>query len=217
MLGRRTFLEALGFALAAPTARAQSRVPSSAQASAQALAPSGETVRLRGTIEALLGDRLSLRGRDGRRIELTLARDLTVTEVYPVSFETVQSGSFVGVGAMPQPDGTLRAIAVTVFPESMRGTNEGHRPFSFLPQSTMTNATVAGLASAPEGRRMQLRYGDGEKTVVVPAEAPVVSLRPATRELLTVGAQVSLTAQAIEGVPTVTRITAGRNGFAPPY
>jgi hypothetical protein len=118
---------------------------------------------------------------------------------------------------MPQPDGTQRAIAVLLFPPSMRGTGEGHRPFDFLPQSTMTNATVAGVAASPEGRRLRVTYPGGEQTIVVPPEAPIFSLKPGTRDLLAQGAQVSLTAQLVDDKPTATRISAGRNGFAPPY
>ncbi|HSV48167.1 MAG TPA: hypothetical protein VLJ58_20420 [Ramlibacter sp.] len=183
-------------------------------AGAPAAAPG---VRLRGTIESLSSTRLVLRTRSGERVDLALPANLIVTEVYPVALAEVKDGSFIGVGALPQPDGTQRAIAVTVFPEAMRGTGEGHRPFDYLPQSTMTNATVAGLASAPDGRRLQLKYKDGEKTIVVPPEAPVVSLRPATRDLLAQGAPVALTAQEVAGQPTATRISAGRDGFAPPY
>jgi hypothetical protein len=155
--------------------------------------------------------------RGGERIELALPNTLTVTAVDPVTLAAIQPGSFVGVGALPQPDGTQRAIAVTVFPEAMRGTGEGHRPFDFLPQSTMTNATVAGAAVSADGRRLQLAYPGGEKTIVVPPEAPIVSLRPGSRVLLVAGAAVSLRAVQVDGQPTVTRISAGQGGFAPPY
>jgi hypothetical protein len=188
-----------------------------AAAPALALAQQPASVRLRGTIEALTDSKLTLRERGGQRVELAIAPNLVVTEVYPVTLADVRAGSFIGVGAMPQADGTQRAIAVTLFPEAMRGTGEGHRPFDFLPQSTMTNATVADVAASPDGRRLQLRYADGEKTIVVPPEVPVVSLRPGDRGLLAVGGAVSLTAQELNGQPTATRISAGRNGFAPPY
>jgi hypothetical protein len=204
-IARRLVLLASALALAAPLLQAQ---------------PAGgspPTVRLRGTIEALTDGRMTLRERGGQRIELAIAPNLSVTEVYPVALADVGAGSFIGVGAMPQADGSQRAIAVTVFPEAMRGTGEGHRPFDFLPQSTMTNATVADVVSAPDGRRLQVRYKDGEKTIVVPPDVPVVSLRPGDRGLLVVGGAVSLTAQEINGQPTATRISAGRNGFAPPY
>ncbi|MCG2592740.1 hypothetical protein LZ009_08085 [Ramlibacter sp. XY19] len=182
-----------------------------------AAAQPASTVRLRGTIEALSPTGLTLRQRNGERVELALDPRLTVTEVYPVQLSDIKAGSFVGVGAMPQADGTQRAIAVTLFPEAMRGAGEGHRPFDFLPQSTMTNATVADVAVAPDGQRLQLTYPDGRKTIVVPPEAPVVSLRPGDRGLLAVGGAVSVSAQLVEGQPTATRISAGRNGFAPPY
>jgi len=182
-----------------------------------ALAQQPATVRLRGTVEALTPTTLLLRQPDGDRVELALAPELGVTEVYPVQLADIQPNSFVGVGAMPQADGSQKAIAVTLFPESMRGRGEGHRPFDFLPQSTMTNATVASVAATPDGQHLLLRYPGGEKLIVVAPGTPIVSFRPGDRSLLTVGSTVSLTAQEIAGRPTVTRISAGRNGFAPPY
>ena len=94
-----------------------------------------------------------------------------------------------------------------MFPESARGAGEGHRPFDMLPQSTMTNATVADVVASPKGRTLQLKYKDGERAIVVPLDA----------SLLVVGASVSLTAQLVDGKPTITRINAGRNGFQLPY
>jgi hypothetical protein len=181
-------------------------------------AQSTPRARVRGTIESVTADRLVVKDRRGERVTLVLASNLAVTEMYPVARDAVKSGSFVGVGAMPQADGSQRAIAVVVFPEAMRGTGEGHRPFDFLPQSTMTNATVAGEATASaDGQQLQLRYPGGEKTIVVPPEAPIVSLRPSGRDLLVPGAGVSVTVQLAGDQPTATRITAGRNGFSPPY
>jgi len=181
------------------------------------LAQQPPTARLRGTIEAVSPTSLTLRQRNGEKVDLSLPPGLAVTEVYPVTLADIQANSFVGVGAMPQADGTQRAIAVTLFPEAMRGTGEGHRPFDFLPQSTMTNATVADVAASPDGRRLRLRYPAGEQTIVVPPDTPIVSLRPADRALLVPGAAVALTAQDVQGRPTATRISAGRGGFAPPY
>lgn len=175
-------------------------------------------VRLRGTIESITADRLVMKERSGQVVELALAPNLAITEIFPVGMDAVGPNSFVGVGAMPQADGTQRAIAVYVFPEAMRGTGEGHRPFDFLPQSTMTNATVAGQATTTaDGSRLTLAYPGGEKTVVVAPGTPIVSLKPGSRELLVPGAGVSVTAQVIGDKPTATRINTGRNGFSPPY
>jgi hypothetical protein len=191
-------------------------------AAAAALVPGlataqAKTVRLRGTIEALGDGKLTLLERSGKRMELALSPNWTVTEVFPVKLEDVKAGSFVGVGGMPQPDGSQKAIAVVLFPENMRGTGEGHYPFDFLPQSTMTNATVADVARSPTGERLELKYKDGQKTIVVPPEAPIVSLRPGERGMVQVGQRVAVNVQDINGTPTVVRVNAGRNGFAPPY
>jgi len=174
-------------------------------------------LRLRGKIESVSATRMNVRERSGELIELALPANLVVNEVYPIALSDIQAGSFIGVGAMPQADGVQRAIAVTVFPEAMRGTGEGHRPFDFMPQSTMTNATVADVMAAPDGRRLQVRYQGGEQTIVVPPGVPVVTFKPASRDLLVPGASVSLSAQAIDGQPTVLRISIGRDGFAVPY
>lgn len=174
-------------------------------------------VRLRGTLQSVAQSSVTLKTRSGEVIELALPASLIVNEVYPIELADIRAGSFVGVGGMPQADGSQRAIAVTVFPESARGTGEGYRPFDLMPQSTMTNATVADLAAAPDGRTLQLKYKGGEKTIVVPTGTPIVTFKPADRSLLVPGASVSLTAQAVDGTPTAQRINAGRNGFALPY
>ena len=201
-LHRRQFLNLLAACAAAP---------------GFALAQRAKTVRLRGTVEALADGKLTLLERSGQRMELALAPDWSVTEVYPVTLQDVKAGSFVGVGGLPQSDGSQKAIAVVLFPENMRGTGEGHYPFDFLPQSTMTNATVADVAKSPNGERLELRYKDGSKTIVVPPEAPIVSLRPGDRAMVQVGQRVAVNVQDVKGTPTIVRVSAGRNGFSPPY
>ena len=184
---------------------------------AQTTASSAPAVRVRGTIQAVAPGALTMKDRSGEVLELVLPPKVTVSEVYPMALADIQPGSFIGTAAMPQADGTERAIAVTVFPESARGAGEGHRPFDMLPQSTMTNATVADVVASPKGRTLQLKYKDGERAIVVPLDAPVVSFKPGDASLLVVGASVSLTAQLVDGKPTITRINAGRNGFQLPY
>jgi hypothetical protein len=204
---RRSVLASLAVAVLAPAALAQSATP----------APQPRTVRVRGTIESVTDSKLVLRERSGQRMELALAPTYTVTEYFPITLADIKPGSFVGVGGMPQPDGSQRAIAVLLFPEAMRGTGEGHHPFDFLPQSTMTNATVADVSKIENGQRLELRYKDGAKTIVVPPDAPIVSLRPGERAMVVAGAPVAVNVQEINGQPTVVRVNAGRNGFAPPY
>ncbi|MDP3136314.1 MAG: hypothetical protein Q8N17_08255 [Burkholderiaceae bacterium] len=173
--------------------------------------------RLRGTVQSVTASTLVVKERRGEVIELALNDKVTVTETYPIALADIKPGSFIGTAAMPQADGTQRAIAVTVFPEASRGVGEGHRPFDLQERSTMTNATVADVLTATQGRTLQLRYQGGEKTVVVPMDAPIVTFRPGDRSLLVPGASVSLSAQMVDGKPTVLRVNAGKNGFVLPY
>jgi hypothetical protein len=208
MFSTTRYTVALALSLVAPLVLAQTTVPT---------APAASAARVRGTIQAVAPGTLTVKDRSGEVLELVLPPKVTVSEVYPMALADIQPGSFIGTAAMPQADGTERAIAVTVFPESARGAGEGHRPFDMLPQSTMTNATVADVVASPKGRTLQLKYKDGERAIVVPLDAPVVSFKPGDASLLVVGASVSLTAQLVDGKPTITRINAGRNGFQLPY
>lgn len=186
-------------------------------ASAQA---ASDPVRIRGTIVRVDAQALVVQDRGGEVVSLARPADMAVSEVYPIKLSDIKRGSFIGTAAMPQADGTQKALEVVVFPEAARGTGEGHRPWDLLPQSTMTNATVADLAAAPKtvrgGQQLRLTYKGGEKTVVVPPDVPVVTFRPGTEALLVPGAKVLVNAQERNGVPTALRVTAGRNGFAPP-
>jgi len=174
------------------------------------------TTRLRGSVEKVDATSIVIKERSGETMTLALADNLVVNEVLPVDPAAIQSGKFVGTAAMPGTDGTLAALEVLVFPEAARGTNEGHSPWDLQPGSTMTNATVTAVTPGAKGRSMTLRYKDGEKTILVPDGIPVVTLQPGDRSLLVPGARVLVTAQTRDGKPTALRITAGRNGFAPP-
>jgi hypothetical protein len=180
---------------------------------AQTAAPS---VRLRGSIEKLEGSTMQFRERSGELYSLNMPAGLNITEVYPIELGAIQPGSFIGSAAMPGPNGSLVALEVHVFPEAQRGTGEGHRAFDLQPQSTMTNATVAELEATPSGRTLRLKYKDGEKTLTVPANAPVVTYRPGDASLLVVGSRINVVVEKRGETLTLTRVTAGRNGFVPP-
>lgn len=190
---------------------------------AQTSAPSNPTVRVRGTIEKVEPASITVKERSGEVITLVRPADMAVSEVLPLKLADIRPGSYVGTAAMPQADGTQLALEVLVFPEAARGTGEGHFPWDLQPQSTMTNATVADLvaapASVPGGQKLLLKYKDGEKTVIVPPTAPVVTFKPGKEDenaLVIPGAKVMITAQVRDGKPTALRMIVGRNGFAPP-
>jgi hypothetical protein len=174
------------------------------------------SMRLRATIEKIDASTLTVKERSGEVFTLAIAANLVVTEVFAIDIGEIKAGSFIGSAAMPKADGTLDALEVLVFPESMRGTGEGHRPFDLQPQSTMTNATVDAMATSAVGRTLKLKYKDGEKTLNVPLTAPIVTFKPGDNTLLVPGAKVIVTAELRDGKPTALRIIAGRNGFTPP-
>jgi hypothetical protein len=119
-----------------------------------------------------------VKARDGAELKLTLSDKPQIAGIIKASLADIKQNSFVGVTAMPQPDGSLSAVEVHIFPEAMRGTGEGHYPWDLQPQSTMTNANVEQVVSAVDGRTLTLKYKDGEKKIAVPANAPIVTYVP---------------------------------------
>jgi hypothetical protein len=169
-------------------------------------------------------------------VEVKLAPDARLSGRSPADAAKLAPGAFVGTTAVQQPDGTLLAREVHVFPESMRGRGEGHRPMDNEPgrtmtnatitgvgghgatqRDTMTNATVAGMSAASGSRTLTLAYKGGEKTVVVPEDVPIVMLEPADRSALVPGAHVIVyAAPQGDGTLATERVTVGKNGFVPP-
>ena len=171
---------------------------------------------MRGTIEKVDATLQVLKERSGETITLAYTDTFVVSEVVPIELDAIQPGGFIGTAAMPQAGGTLKAIEVLVFPEAALGRGEGSHAWDLRPGSTMTNATVADLAATAQGRTMKLRYKDGEKTVNVPLDAPILAFKPADRALLVPGARVMVAALLRDGKPTALRALAGRAGFVPP-
>ena len=186
-----------------------------ATALAQAPQP---TQRIRGDIVALEGLALQVKARTGETVAIKLADNYSVTAVVKIDVSAIKPGSFVGTASMPQADGTQLALEVLLFPESMRGSNEGHYPWDLKPGSMMTNATVADAVAVSDGeRRMVLKYKDGEKTVIVPPDAPVVTFEPGDRAMVVPGAHVIITAaKQPDGGLTAGRVAVGKDGLVPP-
>ncbi len=176
------------------------------------------TQRVRGEIVALEGLDLRVKARTGETLAIKLADNYVVTAVVRIDGSAIKPGTFVGAASMPQADGAETAIEVLVFPDSMRGSNEGHYPWDLKPGSMMTNATVADpLVESVGGRRMRLKYKDGERTVIVPPDAPIVTFEPGDRAMVAPGAHVIITAtRHADGTLTAGRVAVGKNGLVPP-
>ena len=187
-------------------------------AAATATAQAPEKVRVRGTIESVNGQALAVKARDGATLNVKLADNAPIRAVVKMSLADVKQGAFVGVAAMPQPDGTQKALEVLIFPEALRGTGEGFYPWDLQPQSTMTNGNVDAAVTKVDGATLVLKYKDGEKTIVVTPDVAVVTFAPATMADLKPGEKVFVAAavKQADGTLNAPNITVSRNGVAPP-
>ena len=184
-----------------------------------ASAQNSEMVHVRGTIQAVDGQMLDVKGRDGATVKLKLADDVKVLAVDRKSMADVKQGVFVGITAMPQPDGTQKAVEVHIFPEVTRGTGEGHRPWDLMPNSTMTNANIESAVTSSDGQELVLKYKDGEKKFTVPANVEVVIFDPTAAVAdLKPGEKVFVVAdkKQPDGTVLAPTIVVGRNGVNPP-
>jgi hypothetical protein len=178
--------------------------------------PSGSPARLRGKVESVSGDTLALVLRSGDKVSAKLAANTRIVWLTKAKLSEVQKGSYVGTAAVAQPDGTLKALELQVFPESMRGVGEGSRDWDLGAGSSMTNGTVGNLVAA-NGSTITITYNGGEKHVVVPDNVPVVTYSPADRSALTPGANVLVNGmRGADGAVSATSISVGKDGLVPP-
>ena len=187
---------------------------------ALAQAPQGKPATVRGKISAAEKDSLKVTTSAGD-VLVRLPENVRIGGVEAAKLADVTAGRFVGTTAVKQPDGTLKALEVHIFPESARGTGEGHRPWDLQPGSTMTNANVEKVESVSvqnvQGEMLTLKYKDGEQKVVVPPGTPIVKNVPGDRSLLKPGTGVYVAAvRGNDGTLTATRVTAGVGGIMPP-
>jgi hypothetical protein len=173
--------------------------------------------RVRGTIESVDGDVLSVKSRSGEDVKLHMTGDMRVVGITRISLADIKVGSFIGTTTVPGPDGIPTAVEVHVFPEDMRGTGEGSRPYDLRPNSTMTNATVAESVVGNDGHTLLVKYKDGEKKLVVTSDTPVVTYVPADKSDLKAGAKViAFIKQLPDGSFETNRVSVGRDGLTPP-
>ena len=186
-------------------------------AATAALAQAPQTVHLRGTIEKLDGNTLTAKSDKGDELKINLADKTMVVDVEKASMTDIKQGEFIGSGAMPQPDGSQKAIEVHIFPDTMRGTGEGFRPWDGAPNSTMTNGTVGAAVTSVNGPVVTVKYKDGEKNIVVGPDVPVVRYEIGSLSDLKPGVAFSVLAAAKQpdGSFNVGRINVGRDGLIP--
>ena len=200
---------------AAAVALLTAALPLPASAQSTAAAPT----RVRATINAVHSTTVDVTDTSGNKATVTLPVDISVTQVAPIEPAAIRAGSYIGTAAVKEPDGTLRALEVHVFPEAMRGTGDGHRPYDLGPNSSMTNGTVeqAGAVTGAQGRTLSVKYKDGEQRIVVPPQVPIVTFEPGRRDDLKAGAHVVMFVRAdAQGTLVAQRVLVGKDGMVPP-
>ena len=173
--------------------------------------------RIRGEIEKVDGGMVTVKARDGSMMNVKLADNARIMAFVKASPADIKPNSYIGVTAMPEPDGTQKAIAVHIFLEGQRGTGEGFRQWDLRPNSTMTNANVESKVASVDGDVVMVKYKDGEKKVIVSKETPVVAYTPGEMSEVKPGAQIIIFAaqKQADGTYTAPAINVGR-GVTPP-
>jgi len=176
-----------------------------------------ETVRVRGEVVSLDGATLIVKSRQGTDVSLHLAEDLRLVGVVKASIADIKPGVFIGTSSVAKAGSTSRALEIHIFPEAMRGTGEGDRPWDLVPGASMTNGTAGSAVDGIDGKTVTVSYKGGERTIVIQPDTAIVTYAPADRSDLKRGAKVFSNAQkAPDGTLTAASVSVGKDGIAPP-
>jgi len=187
-----------------------------ALAASSAWGQQAQTVRLRGTIERVDGSTIRVKAAEVGDVTVQLSDNVAVFGVVKATLADVKPGTFIGVGATPQPDGTQKAIQVMIFTESQRGTGEGHRPWD-RPGTTMTNATVDTTVTSVDGQVVTVKYKDGEQKILITPEATIRAYVVGSRDELKPGTNITIirAVKKPDGTYEADRVNVGRDGIVP--
>lgn len=184
---------------------------------ATAVAQPTPTRRISGTIEKADASSIVVKPRSGDPLTVHLAGDVAVFDVSKGAMADLKPNAFIGVGAMPQADGSQRAMQITVFAESQRGLGEGFRPWDRAPNSTMTNGTVGTRVGSVDGPKLVVKYKGGEKTIVVPSDAVILAYSVGDKSELKPGAKIAIIGarQRPDGSLDASRVNVGHGEIVP--
>jgi hypothetical protein len=158
-----------------------------------ALAQKGETVNVKGKIASVDGSTLVVdQAKGAGQAKIAMNEKVMILTIGPGTIKDLTKGAYIGVGAMPQADGSQRAMQITVFAESQRGLGEGFRPWDRAPNSTMTNGTVDTRVGSVDGPTLTVKYKGGEKKIVVPSDAVILAYSVGDKSDLKPGAHIAI-------------------------
>jgi hypothetical protein len=179
--------------------------------------------RLSGTIERLDGNTIHAKGRDGNAITIKLTDNVAVTAVLKATLADIKPGEYIGSGAVPQADGSQKAVEIHIFAEPQSDGGHHYADWNGAPNGTMTNGFVkpagavgAVLASAGDPA-LVVKYPEGEKRIVVPANTHIVRYAPGTKGDLKAGEafRIQEASRQADGTYSASRISVGRDGARP--
>jgi hypothetical protein len=180
-------------------------------------APEGTPTRIRGTVEKLDGQSLTVKSRDGQPLTIAMAPNFTVSYVVKKTVGDIKAGDYIATTSTKGADGMNHAVELRIFPEALRGTAEGQFPWDSMPNSLMTNATVSGVTGAPQGQTLKVTYKGNESEIVVGPETAVFGYGSGDASLLKPGAAIFMVAQKKpDGSLSGARVTAEKDGVKPP-
>ena len=180
-------------------------------------APEGTPTRIRGTVEKLDGQTLTVKSRDGQSLTIGLAPNFTVSFVVKKTLDDIKAGDYIATTSTKGTDGMNHAVELRIFPEALRGTAKGQFPWDSMPNSLMTNATVSGVTGAPQGQTLKVTYKGNESEIVVGPETAVFGYGSGDASLLKPGAAIFIVAlKKADGSLSAGRVTAEKDGVKPP-
>ncbi len=180
-------------------------------------AKAADQVRVRGTVESLQGNILSVKTREGSSAKIMLKDGWKVSGVAKASVDDIKPGDFVGIASLPTASGGDGALEVLIFPAAMKGTGEGSYAWDLKPNSSMTNATVADAVKSVDGHAVTVSYKGKEKKITIPDGTPVVTFDNAAETDIKPGATVFVPSEkADDGSMSSGRVVVGTNGVVPP-
>ena len=179
--------------------------------------PASPPTRIRGTVDKLDGQNLTIKSREGQQVMVALAPNVTIGYLVKKSLADIKAGDFVASTSTKGTDGKNHSVELRIFPEALRGAGEGQYAWDLVPESLMTNATVTGVTGAPQGQTLKVSYKGGESELVVGADTPIFGYGSGDTSLLKPGAAIFIVAQKqADGTLTAARVTAEKDGIKPP-
>ena len=179
--------------------------------------PEGTPTRVTGTVDKLDGQTLTVNKADGGKETVSLTAEAKIFGVEKRQLSDIKAGDFVASGGVRGTDGKIHAVEVRIFPEALRGTGEGQRPWNVKPDGVMTNATVGTVSQTSAGGVVKVTYKDGESEYTIGPDVPVLAYVVADKSLLKPGAAIlTIALKKADGSLVTGRVTAEKDGVKPP-